>query len=153
MHASLGAGLLYGMRQRRMIPVVKWHKIASLSPKILADERGYILGLVMIFFIVFSIIGLSVLKMGGLERLQSFNYSQKEKAFYHAAGGIHKGLWLVNKVSNAAATFSDSTVSVVYDSVGLILTATGTAGNAQKAIQATLKNSAGDLKISGWLEL
>jgi len=87
--------------------------------------------------------------MGGLERLQTSKYSQKEKAFYHAAGGIHKGLWLANKVSNLAATYSDATVSVVYDSVGFILTATGQAPNAQKKIRATLTN----LRISNWEEL
>ncbi len=128
---------------------MNWLKVKYQGLKIVAEQRGYILGLVMIFFVVFSIMGLGFIHMGGLERLQTSKYSQKEKAFYHAAGGIHKGLWLVNKVSNLAATYSDATVSVVYDSVGFILTATGQAGGAQKTIRATLTN----LRISNWEEL
>ncbi len=128
---------------------MNWLKVKFQGLKIVAEQRGYILGLVMIFFVVFSIMGLGFIHMGGLERLQTSKYSQKEKAFYHAAGGIHKGLWLANKVSNLAATYSDATVSVVYDSVGFILTATGQAGGAQKKIRATLTN----LRISNWEEL
>ncbi len=120
---------------------MNWLKVKYPGLKIVADQRGYILGLVMIFFVVFSIMGLGFIKMGGLERLQTYKYSQKEKAFYHAAGGIHKGLWLANKVSAAAATFSDSTVSVVYDSVSFILTATGQAAGVQKTIQVTVTTS------------
>lgn len=124
---------------------MEWVKVVTRRPKILDEQRGYILGLVLISFVIFTIMGLAFINMSSFERLHVLDYYEKVKAFYHAEAGIQKGLWLVNRVSAAAATFSDSTVSVVYDSVNLVMTATGQAGNAQKIIQVTLQSSS-----SGW---
>jgi len=102
-------------------------------------ENGYILGLVMIFFVVFSIMGLAFIKMAGHERLHSFNYYNRVKAYHHASAGIYKSLWLLNKVSAAAGSFSDATVTVVYDSENLEIVATGKSGNIEKTIKVTLE--------------
>jgi hypothetical protein len=95
----------------------------------------------MIFFVVFTIMGLGFIKMGSNERVHALNDYRKEKAYYYAHHGIHKGLWLANKVSAAAATFSNDTVSVVFDSVGLVMTANGIVGAVQDSIKVTLQSS------------
>ena len=118
-------------------------RVKSGRQIIIKDQRGYILGLVMVFFVVFSIIGLSFIKMGSNERIHAFKDYHKEKAYYYAHSGIHKGLWRVSKISNAAGTFSDATVNVVYDSVSLTMTATGTSGNVQDSIRVTLRSTGG----------
>lgn len=113
-------------------------KVKSLKIKIIEDQHGFILGLVLIFFLIFTILGLTFIEMSRSERVQVFNYYEKIKAYYYAEGGIQKALWLLNQVSAAQATFTDATVSVIYDANNLKLTATGQSGNAQKSIQVTL---------------
>lgn len=116
-------------------------KKTFLRVKIITEQHGYILGLVLVFFIIFTIMGLAFINMGSFERVQTFNYYEKLKAFYHAGGGIHKALWLINRVSAEQGTFTDSTVNVVYDSINQIITAIGQADNFQKTIQVTLGTS------------
>jgi len=115
------------------------------------DQRGYILGLVMVFFVVFSIMGLTFMEMGKFESIAGSNNYDKLKALYNAEAGIHKGLWLANKVSKAAATFSDATVSVVYDSVNHKMTATGQSGSITDSIRVT--TSSGTITVSSWDDL
>ncbi len=116
-------------------------------------EGGYILGMVMIYFIVFTLIGFSLLKMGGLERLAASSSYHKTRAFYHAEGGIHRSLWLANKVSRTAASYSDSTVTVVFDSVNLEIKATGLSAQKKDLIKVTLTKSGGRYNIAAWEEL
>jgi len=114
-------------------------------------ETGYVLGLVMIFFVIFSIIGLSFVKMGGFEQLHTVNYYMKTKAFYQAEAGLNKGMWLLNHVSKAAATFTDSTFSVIYDSTKNEMLSIGTAGSFQDSIQIAVTKD-GIFKIQTWKE-
>jgi hypothetical protein len=48
---------------------------------------------------------------------------------------------LLNKVSKSAATFSNDTVSVVFDSVSLVMKATGIVGTVQDSIKVVLQSS------------
>lgn len=95
------------------------HNPRNRSPiqKMVGEQNGNILGLVMVFFVVFSIMGLGFMRLSMFERIAGIKHYHDVQAFYHAEAGISKGLWLANHVSNAAATFSEATVSVVYDSV------------------------------------
>lgn len=111
---------------------------------LLKEEKGYVLGMVLIFFLIFSIIGLSILEMAGDERVFAARYSHKVQAFYNAEAGINRGIWLANKVSLSAATFSNSTVNVVYDSTTKIMTATGTSGQNERIVRVTLQGSGGE---------
>jgi Tfp pilus assembly protein PilX len=116
--------------------------------KLLQDESGYILGLVMVFFVVFSMLGLAIMQTGWHERLHGLKNSQRAQAFAYAEGGIYEGLWRLNKASKAAATFSDAHVSVTYDSVGLVMISSCTVGSVSKTIQVTVKAPA--LPTGGW---
>ncbi|KAA3657641.1 MAG: hypothetical protein DWQ10_12865 [Calditrichaeota bacterium] len=102
-------------------------------------EDGYVLGLVLVFFLIFSMIGLTLLKMAGDESVFAANYYHKVKAFYLAEQGIQRGVWLVNNVSSDAATYSNENVDVKFDENELTLTATGYSGQVQKTIRATLE--------------
>lgn len=120
--------------------------------KIIEDQCGYILGLVMIFFVVFTMLGLAFIKMGGFERLHVSKYHHRTRAFYLADGGIHKGMWLLNNVSKVAATFSNDSVNVTYDSLNLIMKSVGISGGVQDSIKAVIVNQ-GTFKIDSWEEL
>ena len=114
-------------------------KIGRHIHKVLKEQNGYILGLVMIFFFVFTLLGLAFLRMAGDERIHVHKYQDHLKAFYNAENGIYKGLWLLNKVSKAAATFSNDSVIVAYDSTNLTMTAEGISGSVRDSIKVYLQ--------------
>jgi len=114
-------------------------KIGRHIHKVLKEQNGYILGLVMIFFVVFTLLGLAFLRMAGDERIHVHNYQDHLKAFYNAENGIYKGLWLLNKVSKAAATFSNDSVNVTFDSANLTMTAEGISGSVRDSIKIYLQ--------------
>ncbi len=93
----------------------------------------------MIFFLVFTLLGLAFLRMAGDERIHVHNYQDHLKAFYNAENGIYKGLYLLNKVSKAAATFSNDSVIVAFDSTNLIMTAEGISGTVHDSIKVTCR--------------
>jgi len=114
-------------------------KIGRHIHKVLKEQNGYILGLVMIFFFVFTLLGLAFLRMAGDERIHVHNYQDHLKAFYNAENGIYKGLWLLNKVSKAAVTFSNDSVIVAFDSTTLIMIAEGISGSVHDSIRVYLE--------------
>lgn len=103
------------------------------------DERGYILGLVLIFFVIFTILGLSFVQMSGYERLYASKHEDNMRAFYYADAGLQRGLWLINKVSKEAASFEDSTVTVVYDTTTNELISTGYSGGATYTLKVIVE--------------
>ena len=115
-----------------------WKTKCSLFSK---DQSGFILGLVMVFFVVFTIMGLGFMEMSFHERVRSLTNYDKMRAFYAAQAGIHRGIWLAWKVSKAEATYSEPTVSVVYDSVNQVITATGLAGSVSDSIRVSLNGN------------
>ena len=114
-------------------------KIGRHIHKVLKEQNGYILGLVMIFFFVFTLLGLAFLRMAGDERIHVHKYQDHLKAFYNAENGIYKGLYLLNKVSKAAATFSNDSVIVAYDSTNLTMTAQGISGTVHDSVKVYLQ--------------
>lgn len=119
--------------------ITTWCRTRSRLLIFCPNEQGYILGMVLIFFLIFSIMGLGFIKMASLEAVQVANYHDRVRALYNAEGGIHKAMFLLNQSSAAAATFSDSTVMVSYDSVNHIMKATGLAGHIQDSIKVTVQ--------------
>ncbi len=105
---------------------------------VLHNQQGTILGLVLIFFAIFTMLGLTMISIGGFELLNTSKHANKIKAFYNAEAGIHKALWRLNKVSAAAATYSDASVKVNYNAGLKQITAVGSAKGALKTIIVTL---------------
>ncbi len=114
-------------------------KIGRHIHKVLKEQNGYILGMVMIFFFVFTLLGLAFLRMAGDERIHVHNYQDHLKAFYNAENGIYKGLWLLNKVSKAAVEFSNDSVIVAFDSTNLTMTSEGISGSVRDSIKVYLQ--------------
>ncbi|MBC8489337.1 MAG: pilus assembly PilX N-terminal domain-containing protein [Bacteroidetes bacterium] len=97
----------------------------NLSPTYLASEEGSILGLVLIFFLISTIIGISFLGLASNEAKLTEQRVNRIKAFYSAEGGLRKAVWRVNHGSPASVAFSNSTVSVEYDSSTLTISSSG----------------------------
>lgn len=116
-----------------------WSRLKAYKFHVIEAQSGFILGLVLIFFVIFTILGIGFVQLGGSDRYQTQKHYQKLRAFYHAEGGIQKALWLLNRVSTAKASYSDKSVSVVFDPTTKKLTATGKAGSAQSSILVTLE--------------
>lgn len=107
--------------------------------KIRAEQAGFILGLVLVFFAIFTIIGVAFIQLSGDERIETRKHYQRIKAFYLAEGGIQRTLWVMNRVSPAKASYSNDSVSVVYDAAKKIITATGQAGSAKRVVRVMLE--------------
>lgn len=119
------------------------------------NETGSVLGLVLIYFVIFTILGMAFINIGGFEMMSTSRYYDRVRALYRAESGVHKSVWRLNKVAASSASFSDSTVSVVYKPARKQLTAVGKAGNVRKTVLVTLTNTgplAPAYTISDWRE-
>jgi len=102
------------------------------------SENGSILGMVMIFFLVLTIIGTAFLSMAAQEGKLSTRSVQRTQALASAECGINIGLWRINRGPDSQGTFSNGSMSVTYDSLAMVLTSTGTSVSASKTVSVEL---------------
>lgn len=107
--------------------------------QLVTEQSGFILGLVLIFFLIFTILGYGLIEMAGHESIQVVKYYNRMQAFYNAEAGIHKSLWLLNCVSAKSASFSDGTVKVTYHSSKKKIISQGIAGKTNYSIEVLLE--------------
>ncbi|MCK4716001.1 MAG: pilus assembly PilX N-terminal domain-containing protein [Candidatus Marinimicrobia bacterium] len=105
---------------------------------IIKSEDGSILGMVMIFFLVLTIIGTAFLSMAAQEGKLSTRSVQRTQALASAECGINIGLWRINRGPDSQGTFSNGSMSVTYDSLAMVLTSTGTSVSASKTVSVEL---------------
>ncbi|MCK4641466.1 MAG: pilus assembly PilX N-terminal domain-containing protein [Candidatus Marinimicrobia bacterium] len=105
---------------------------------IIKSEDGSILGMVLIFFLVLTIIGTAFLSMASQEGKLSIRSVQRTQALTSAESGINIGLWRLNHGPDSQGTFSTGSMSVTYDSVARILTSTGTSVSVSKTVSVEL---------------
>ena len=105
---------------------------------IIKSEDGSILGMVMIFFLILTIIGTAFLSMAAQEGKLSIQNVQRTQALASAESGINIGLWRLNHGPDSQGTFSNGSMSVTYDSVAQILTSTGTSATVSKTVSVEL---------------
>ena len=105
---------------------------------IIKSEDGSILGMVLIFFLILTIIGTAFLSMAAQEGKLSTRSVQRTKALASAESGINIGLWRLNQGPDSQGTFSNGSMSVTYDSVAQILTSTGTSATVSKTVSVDL---------------
>ena len=105
---------------------------------IIKSEDGSILGMVLIFFLVLTIIGTAFLSLAAQEGKLSIRSVQRTQAFASAESGINIGLWRLNHGPDSQGTFSNGSISVTYDSVAQILTSTGTSATVSKTVSVEL---------------
>ena len=104
------------------------------------DESGYILQVVMVFFFIMTILGISILHMASQEGIQTIHYEQRARALYQAQGGIKKAIWRINHAGNWAGSFTNSEHSVTFDSTIQKLTAIGYSNNIERSIEVILEH-------------
>lgn len=106
--------------------------------EIIKSENGSVLGMVLIFFLVMTIIGIALLTMASQEAVLFEKQLDKAKAFRMAESGIDIALWRINSGSNYLGTFSNDSISVTYDSTSMVLNSTGTSGSHQQTLSVNL---------------
>ncbi|MEA3499634.1 MAG: pilus assembly PilX N-terminal domain-containing protein [Candidatus Marinimicrobia bacterium] len=106
--------------------------------KIIKSENGSVLGMVLIFFLVMTIIGVAFLTMASQEASLFEKQLDKTKAFRIAESGINIALWRINSGPDLYGSFSNDSLSVTYDSTAMILSSTGISGSHQQTISVNL---------------
>lgn len=101
---------------------------------LLKSEKGSALATVLIFFLIVTIIGSSLLSMATQEITFSRQSIHKTQAQYYAESGLSIAIWRMNQGADYLAAFSTGFTSVAIDTNNFILTATGTAGNQTASI-------------------
>lgn len=104
-----------------------------------SDESGYILQVVMTFFFIMTILGITILHMASQEGIQTIRFEQRAKALYQAQGGVKKAIWRINHVGKGGGTFSIPEHTVFFDSTSKIITATGYSGSIDRSIEVRLE--------------
>lgn len=95
----------------------------------LSNQSGSVLVLIMIFFLVFTIIGIGYLSLAALEGRVSQAQVQRMQAFIRAENALNIGLWRINHGSDQEGTFDYDSLAADYDSSLLVLKGYGTSGN------------------------
>jgi hypothetical protein len=95
----------------------------------LKSDDGAILGMIMVFFLVITIIGSSLLSLASHEIMLSRREIQKTQAYYNAESGLNIAIWRINQGIDGGAAFTSDTISAEIDTINLRLTATGNSGN------------------------
>lgn len=103
-------------------------------------ESGFVLGLVLIFFLIFTIIGFAFIGLARHEQLQVRKHYARLRAQYFAEGGLHRALWRLNRLSANQVAFSDDNLTVVFDREANQITATGKFGNARFRIKISVES-------------
>ncbi len=109
-----------------------------IKKKIIKSENGSILGMVLIFFLVMTIIGTAILTMASQEAVLFEKQLDQAEAFRMAESGIDIAMWRINNGSNDLGTFSNDSISVTYDSTSMVLNSTGISGSHQQTLSVNL---------------
>ncbi|MFA4907179.1 MAG: pilus assembly PilX N-terminal domain-containing protein [archaeon] len=102
------------------------------------SEDGSILGMVLVFFLILTIVGTAFLTLASQESMLSAKQYHRTRAFYRAESGLNIALWRINHGADNFGTFSTDTVTVEFDTLTNILSATGTSGTAERTLQVSL---------------
>jgi len=108
--------------------------------QIQSDQSGGALVLVMIFFLIFTIVGTAYLSLSALEASSSAAQVQRARAFILAESALSQSLWRLNHVDYASGTFNQDSLVADYDSLSYLLTAEGNAGNTTCHLKIQLQN-------------
>ncbi|HDP67510.1 MAG TPA: hypothetical protein ENN20_03290 [Candidatus Marinimicrobia bacterium] len=101
---------------------------------LIKSEAGSALASVLIFFLITTIIGMSLLSMASQEITFSRQTIQKIQSQYYAESGLSIAIWRMNQGADHLAAFSTGFTTVEIDTNNSTLTATGTAGSQTATI-------------------
>lgn len=80
----------------------------------LKNDRGSILGIAMIYFLVFSITGMAILTYSAQARLNVQNHVHNIQNQYAVESTLNKALWRINNGSDSLANFEENGVIASY---------------------------------------
>lgn len=93
--------------------------------RILKNEEGSILGIAMIYFLIFSIMGLAVLTLAAHWQITNLEEVHDVKNRYAVESTLNLALWRINSGSNSLANFElNSTTSQYSDSTNFLTVTT-----------------------------
>jgi hypothetical protein len=108
--------------------------------RIRSDQSGSALVMVMIFFLIFTVIGTAYLSLSALEASSSVAQVQRARSFIFAESALSQSLWRLNHGSDLLGTFDQDSLTAIYDSTTYLLTAEGKVGNTTCQLQILLQN-------------
>jgi len=104
------------------------------------DQSGSALVMVMIFFLIFTVIGTAYLSLSALEASSSVAQVQRARAFILAESALSQSLWCINHGSDLSGSFDQDSIIANYDSTTYIITAEGNTGNTTCQLEIQLQN-------------
>jgi len=86
------------------------------------SEDGSVLGIVMVYFVVFSLTGLIFISLADQAHLQNVDAIHDYKNHWAVESAINEALWRLNNGPDSLATFQDSTLYSTYNEATMTLT-------------------------------
>jgi Tfp pilus assembly protein PilX len=108
--------------------------------QIQSDQSGSALVMVMIFFLIFTVVGTAYLSLSALEASSSVAQVQRTRAFILAESALCQSLWRINHGNDLLGTFNQDSLIADYDSLSYLLTAEGNSGNTTCQLKIQLQN-------------
>jgi len=112
----------------------------EVKPRIQSDQSGGALVMVMIFFLIFTIIGTAYLSLSALEVSSSVTHVQHARAFIFAESALNLSLWRLNHGGYVSGTFNQDSLVALYDSTSNLLAAEGNTGKTTCQLEILLQN-------------
>ncbi|MCK5331848.1 MAG: hypothetical protein KAK01_10590 [Candidatus Marinimicrobia bacterium] len=85
-------------------------------------EEGSVLGIVMVYFVVFSLTGLIFISLSDQAHLQNVDAIHDYKNHWAVESAINEALWRMNNGPATLATFQDGMLNSTYNETTMILT-------------------------------
>lgn len=108
-------------------------------PKIVKTEEGSILGIAMIYFVIFSITGMGMLAFAAYFRLDTQDQSHSYTNKYAIESAVNVALWRANSGSDSLANYEDNGVTATYIDSTRILTVSTNKWNQSYQLTAEFK--------------
>jgi len=84
-------------------------------------EEGSVLGIIMVYFLVFSLTGLVFISLADQAQLQNVDAIHDYKNHWAVESAINEALWRMNNGPDSLATFIDSTLTSTYNETTMTL--------------------------------
>ncbi len=89
------------------------------------QQQGFLLGLVSVFFLLFTIAGVSLLTMAYQSKMETVGSVQKLKNKYDVESMVNLSLWEINTGANIISQYGIPDISTTYvDSTGELIVST-----------------------------
>lgn len=102
------------------------------------SEKGSILVIALVYFVVFSMTGVLFLQLADRMRLNSVNMVHDFKNQWAVESAISKAIWRTNILPDSLVNFQEDSLSVQYDKAALAITVSTTKWNRPYGVRIEL---------------